>query len=202
MRNLIIVLNGPSAGGKTLVMEELLGRPELNLDKLVTVTTRPPRSLPKPETNGVDYYFLTPEAFEARKAGASEGDAIVEETEYPKGSGVKYGIFASEIQRIADLGKDAIAVLDMHGVEEMRRFYGKENVVSVFVYREIYSIMEALQERNLSGDEVSRRIASATQEMKNVDKADYVLYNMGTKEDLIAHATALLERIRHEKGAQ
>lgn len=179
----IFVLNGPSASGKTMVMEELIKKKELNLEKLVTVTTREPRVAPVKEIDGKDYYFITREEFIKRKSKDSL-DQIVEETEYPKGSGVLYGIFASEINRIRNLGKNAIVILDLHGISEMKRFYGEENVVSIFLYRDIKDIEKALRERNLPEKEIQSRLKFAEKEYENQDNVDFVVENIADKDSL------------------
>src|ERR1051326_3645861 len=56
---LLIVISGPSGGGKTTLFERLIGsRPEMT--RAVTCTTRQPRP---GERDAVDYYFLTADSF-------------------------------------------------------------------------------------------------------------------------------------------
>lgn len=199
---LIFVLNGPSAGGKTTIMEALVDGLEINgrkvklidnITKLVTVTTRKPRP---GEIDGVHYYFVTREEFERQKQCGN----VVEETEYPKGSGVAYGIFDSDIQKIREAGMDAVVVLDMHGVEEMKRFYGAENVVSIFVYRPLDKILEELRKRPIPEEEVQRRYAYAQEEMNNRFLCDYVIENTGTIEETVRKAVEIIKKERAKKG--
>ena len=62
-RNLI-VLSGPSGVGKSTVLRSLLARFPTSLRLSISATTRTPRP---GETDGVDYYFLTPEEFTRRR---------------------------------------------------------------------------------------------------------------------------------------
>jgi guanylate kinase len=200
--NLIFVFNGPSAGGKTLVLDTLTSDETMGLEKLVTITTRKPRTTPHVEVHGKDYYFLSKEEFLEKVALAESGqggDAIVEQTEYPKNSGTFYGIFDSEIQRIANMGKDAIAVLDKHGISEMKKFYGEENVISIFVYRDLSSIQQSLKERNLPEEVIKERMDSAMEELKNISITDYVIYNIYDKEALINSAKEIIAKERRKK---
>lgn len=191
--NLIIVLNGPSASGKTTIMERLISGPvEERVDlltKLITVTTRPPRP---GEREGVDYNFLTPEQFDEEEAKGN----IVEKTVY---AGVKYGILDSEIKRIAEAGRDAIVVLDMHGVEEMKRFYGEDNVVSIFVYRSLSDIKNELWKRPVPDTEKQRRYEQARKEMENMDKCDYIVYNVSDISNAVMQAGRIITQMRKER---
>ena len=58
MKNLIVVLSGPSGAGKGSVYKEISKR--RNVSKYVSATTRKPR---EGEINGVDYDFITVEEF-------------------------------------------------------------------------------------------------------------------------------------------
>jgi guanylate kinase len=168
-KNYIFALNGPSASGKTTIMENIL-KDSTDIEQLVTVTTRLKR---ENECNGKDYIFISPEEFEVQKAKEN----IVEETIY---AGVKYGIFASEIERIRSSNKDAIVVLDMHGISELKRFYGDEIVKSIFIYRELDTIKEELSLRNVSQEEKDRRFNQAKEEQQNWVKSDYAVHNTTT----------------------
>lgn len=203
--NLVFVLNGPSASGKTTILEALTKGIELpdgshippleNMEPLITVTTRPPRP---GEIEGVHYNFLTPEQFEEEKAKGN----IVEETVY---AGVKYGILDTAIQAIRNAGKDAVVVLDMHGISEMKRFYGAENVVSIFVYRELDDILAELRKRPITEEEVMRRYEQAKSEIAaNFSRTDYRVLNTSTVKDLVAQVANIVreERAKHNRTVE
>lgn len=189
---IIFVLSGPSAGGKTTILEELTRgghlpiHTRMNLERLVTTTTRLPR---QGEIEGVDYYFVTEDEFEQRSD-------IVEKTVY---AGVKYGIFDSEIQRIRISGKDAIVVLDQHGISEMKRFYGEENVVSIFVYRDLGAIKEELRRRDVSQSEKDRRFEQAKDEMKGIAFTDHVVYNIGMLSEAVEQVQSIIRSERQKR---
>lgn len=58
----LVVISAPSGGGKNAIMRSLLQRFD-NVAQLVTTTTRSPRP---GERHGVDYYFITKEAFQEK----------------------------------------------------------------------------------------------------------------------------------------
>lgn len=57
----MLVIVGPSASGKTQIVQELIKK--YNMEKLVTYTTRPMRV---GEVNGKDYHFISHEEFEQK----------------------------------------------------------------------------------------------------------------------------------------
>lgn len=198
---IIFALNGPSAGGKTTILENITegfytkGQrfPLINgVGKLITVTTR----LPRPsEINGVHYNFMTPEQFlEQENAGN-----IVEKTVY---AGVTYGILDSEIKRIMQAGMDVMVALDQHGINEMKKFYGAENVVSIFVYRDLKDILFELKKRPISEEEVNRRFEQAKGELKNLAYCDHVVYNIESLEKAVKEVSCIIqvERLKRNLG--
>lgn len=191
---LIFILNGPSASGKTMVMEHLTQQKEHNLERFITTTTRKPRLKPVPETNGKDYYFVSREEFEKSK------NLIIEKTEYPIGSGVYYGTLHSEVKRINAMNKDAIVVLDINGVKAFKRVYGSERVVSIFIYRDLGQIEKDLLKRNLPKEEVKRRMELAKKELLNISLSDHVVYNIKDKEALINDVLEIIEEERKRRA--
>ena len=59
MRNVLIVLSGPSGVGKGTIAKELIKR-NSNLSLSISCTTRVPRD---GETNGKEYFFIAKEEF-------------------------------------------------------------------------------------------------------------------------------------------
>ena len=61
-RGSLIVISGTTCAGKGTVIKHLLERNK-DLYLSISYTSRPMRGC---ETNGVDYYFVTPEEFESK----------------------------------------------------------------------------------------------------------------------------------------
>ena len=60
----LIIFSAPSGSGKSTIVQWLMREhPELRLAFSISATTRAPRGT---ERNGVEYLFLTPEAFKAK----------------------------------------------------------------------------------------------------------------------------------------
>ena len=102
-----MVVSGPSGAGKTTVLERVLGRVPAAAGRSVSATTRPPR---QGEEDGVDYHFLTPAEFDARK---KKGEFV--ECFEVFGRGYWYGTLLSEVATGLAAGKWVVLNIDVKG---------------------------------------------------------------------------------------
>ena len=183
---LIIILNGPSASGKSTILECLMADPQCSslLQKPVTATTRKPRP---GEVNGIDYWFLTPEEFDGERKRGN----IIEEAEY---AGANYGSLKSELQRISELGKHAITILEINGVEAMKKVYGQERVVGIYIYRDLKEIFEELKKRPIGKKEMEERFEKAIEEHSHMARFNDIVYNTGNIEDSVKQTIEIINR--------
>jgi guanylate kinase len=164
-----IIFSAPSGSGKTTIVKHLLDQnPDLGFS--ISASTRDKRG--RKETNGVDYYFLSPEEFK-KKIDAQE---FIEWEEVYAGN--FYGTLKSEIERIWKEGKNVIFDVDVRGGLNLKNFFG-DKALSVFVKVPTMEILEQrLSERGTESEEsLSRRIFKAKFEMTFQDKFDVVLVN-------------------------
>jgi len=132
----IVIITAPSGAGKTSITKHLMSRfPQLAFS--VSAATRPPRAN---EKNGVDYHFMSVEAFQQK----IQEQAFIEwEMVY---EGKYYGTLKSEIQRIWDKGQVPVLDIDVKGAIHVQDLYpGK--TLSLFI--EPPSV-EALKNRLMS----------------------------------------------------
>ncbi|HLV52468.1 MAG TPA: hypothetical protein VKY29_00505, partial [Cryomorphaceae bacterium] len=100
-----IIICAPSGAGKTTLVKHLLDVfPDLRFS--ISATSRQLRS---GETEGKDYYFITPEEF---RKGIDEGDFLEWEEVYPQ---KYYGTLKKEIERIWREGKHVVFDVDVLG---------------------------------------------------------------------------------------
>lgn len=110
----VIIFSAPSGAGKTTIVREMLQRfPQFEFS--VSATSRAPRGT---ERDGVDYYFLTPEAF----AEAVAEERFVEWEEVYKGT--CYGTLRSEVERIWAKGNVIVFDVDVMGGLNLKRIFG------------------------------------------------------------------------------
>lgn len=165
----IFILSGPSCSGKTTVFTEVT-KAFPSLVRTVSDTTRKPRP---GEKDGVDYHFITFEAFKKRK----EERGYEEITFYDNNF---YGTLADYFR--TKRKESLVMIIETNGAEKIKRRY--EDVVSIFI---MPPSEEELQKRLvLRGDntaqEMERRLYRAKREMKKSAVFDHIVVNDNLQE--------------------
>ncbi|PTN09928.1 guanylate kinase [Mangrovibacterium marinum] len=185
----LIIFSAPSGAGKTTIVKHLL-KQDFGLEFSISATSRAPRHT---ETNGVDYYFLSPDEFQ-RKVKADE---FLEWEEVYKGT--CYGTLKSEVERIREQGKHVIFDVDVVGGLNIKKYYGKE-ALAVFVQPpSIEELRNRLVGRSTDSAEViDKRVEKAQYELSFAPKFDLVLVSEELRVTL-ANAEKLVTDFINEK---
>lgn len=152
----IIIITAPSGSGKTSITRYLLAKyPQLAFS--ISATTRSPRGQ---EQHGMDYYFLSADAFREK----IQQDAFVEwEMVY---EGKYYGTLKEELNRIWDKGQVPVLDIDVKGaIHVQQQFPGR--VLSIFIQPP--SVDELRRRLESRGTETPESLAT------RVNKASYEL---------------------------
>jgi guanylate kinase len=179
-RGLMLVLSSPSGAGKTTLSRRLL-QSDADIVMSVSATTRPPRPN---EIDGQDYFFVTPEKFDAMVVAG-------EFLEHAMVFGNKYGTPRAPVMAALESGKDVLFDIDWQGTQQLKQ-QARDDLASVFVVPP----SKAELERRLriraqdSEDVVRQRMAKASDELSHWAEYDYLLMN-----DDIQHAMGKLEEI-------
>lgn len=165
----IIVLAAPSGCGKSTIINGVMQQGDLNLGFAVSATTRAPRP---GEKDGVNYYFMTEEAF--RDAIAEDRFVEYEEV-YP---GRFYGTLRSEIERITSAGHNIILDLDVNGALGVKQLYG-DRAMTVFIEPPSLEVLRnRLESRGTETPEViDVRIDRAAYELSRAPEFDRRIVN-------------------------
>lgn len=168
MQGKLIIFSAPSGAGKTTIVKHLLTR-DLNLEFSVSATSRGMRHT---ETDGKDYYFLTPDEFRKK----IENDEFLEWEEVY--AGTFYGTLKAEVERIRRMGKNVIFDVDVVGGCNIKKFYGTD-ALAVFVKPpSVEELRNRLVSRSTDAPEViEKRVAKAEFELSFSDKFDVILVN-------------------------
>jgi guanylate kinase len=173
----LIVFSAPSGSGKTTIVRHLLNATDLPLSFSISATTRKPRP---GEVDGIDYYFLSVEAFKKRIAD----EAFVEWEEVY--AGVFYGTLKSEIERIWKANKTVVFDIDVEGGISIKRYFG-DQALTIFVQPpSLDDLRKRLEERKTEGPEqLKTRVNKASQELQRAPEFDIILINYQLKAALV-----------------
>lgn len=162
----LFVVSGPSGSGKTTLLHAALTAVP-GLEFSVSATTRAPRA---GERDGVDYHFVTREAFaELLRTGA-----LLEHAEV---YGNYYGTPRAPVDAALAEGRSIVLDIDVQGAAQVRRAHPE--AVSVFVLPPNLAAIEArLRARGLDDAAiVARRVREADEQLAEADTYDYLVMN-------------------------
>jgi guanylate kinase len=163
---LLIVISGPSGVGKDTVIQRMKER-NLPIYFVVTAATRPPR---ENEVHGRDYFFYTHDEFaEMIEKGELLEYAIVY-NDYK-------GIPKAQVQDALASGKDVVMRLDVQGAATIRKLCLDAVMIFLTVEDEDDMVNRLQQRKTETPEGLKLRIATARQEMTQVDSFDYVVIN-------------------------
>lgn len=167
-RGLLIILSSPSGAGKS-TLSKRLREWDTTIEFSISATTRAPRD---GEKDGVDYHFLTEEAF--KKTVAEDGML-----EHAHVFGNFYGSPKTPVQAAIDQGSDVLFDVDWQGAQQISRSSLQDHVLSVFVLPpSIKELRRRLESRGQDSSEViQKRMAKSWDEISHWDGYDYVLIN-------------------------
>jgi guanylate kinase len=165
-RGSLFIVSAPSGTGKTTVVERLVEVvPNVVLSR--SYTSRPARP---GERDGVDYNFVSRQAFEAMVARGAF-------LEWADVFGHLYGTSAEDTERLIASGQDVVLVIDVQGARQVRQ--KNLDLVTVFVLPPSYQVLEQrLRGRSQDNEEaIRRRLETARREVVEYCDYDYVIVN-------------------------
>jgi guanylate kinase len=189
-RGLMLVLSSPSGAGKTTLSRRLLAT-DSNIVMSVSATTRAKRPT---EVEGKDYYFVSPETFQAMAKG---GEFLEHATVF----GNSYGTPRKPVEDALAAGRDVLFDIDWQGAQQLEE-KARADMVSVFILPPSHDELERrLHTRAQDSEEVvHQRMEKAAGEIRHYPEYDYVIVNRDID---IAHAQikAVLdaERVRRTR---
>ena len=162
----IFVVTAPSGAGKTTLVAALLAADQ-QIKLSVSYTTRAPR---EGEIDGINYHFVSREAFVA----------MLQRSEFLESAEVYgnfYGTSQLWIQQQLDAGNDILLEIDWQGAQQVRKLFPQ--AIGVFILPpSLQALEQRLRGRGTDSEEsISKRMASAREEITHVDEFDFVIVN-------------------------
>ena len=188
---MVYIISAPSGSGKSTLVDEAR-KIVSGLDFSISYTTRPPRGT---EQNGREYFFVP----------RAEFDEMVSKDEFLEHADVFghcYGTAKRVLREAQERGHDLLLDIDVQGAEQIKRKLPR--AVSIFIMPPDRKILEArLRKRSLDAEEViQRRLVTASREIENYEKYDYILVNDRLDESIEALTAILLAERLKRSGIQ
>ena len=166
-KGLLLVISGPAGVGKGTINLSLISR-NSDIRMSVSATTRQPRP---GEIDGVHYFFKTEEEFQKMiESGAFLEYMRVFNTHY-------YGTPKSFVEQELSEGRSVILEIDVQGAMRVKAAY--PDAVLIFIAPPSMSELKSrlIHRGTESSEAIDRRFETAYQEMKYIDRYDYVVVN-------------------------
>ncbi len=163
----LFVISGPSAVGKTTVVNYLL-KNEPRFSRVITCTTR---GIRVNEKDGVDYIFLSKEDFQKK----------ISNNEFAEFSEVYdnyYGVLLKSIQENMEANDVSILVINWEGFQKVRRSI-KNNVTGIFINPPSIEELERRIRMRCSESEgnIQKRLLAARLDIAHSNEYDYSVEN-------------------------
>lgn len=166
----MLIVSAPSGSGKSTIVSWLMKEhPELRLYFSISCTSRAPRG---EEKDGVEYFFLTPEAFKEKIAN---NEFLEYEEVYENRF---YGTLKAQVERQREAGQNVVFDVDVKGGVNIKKHYGDE-ALSLFIQPpSVGELCRRLEHRGTDTLEaIEQRLAKAGYEMTFAPQFDHVIVN-------------------------
>ncbi len=170
MKGKMLIVSAPSGSGKSTIVNWLMKEhPELRLYFSISCTSRTPRG---EEKDGVEYFFLTPEAFKEKIANKEflEYEEVYENR--------FYGTLKAQVERQREAGQNVVFDVDVKGGVNIKKHYG-DQALSLFIQPpSVAELRKRLEHRGTDTPEaIEQRLAKAEYELTFAPQFDHVVVN-------------------------
>jgi guanylate kinase len=162
----LYIISAPSGAGKTSLVKQLIAE----MDDLAVSVSHTTRAMRSGEQDGVDYFFVSVEAFKAM----IERQAFLEHAQVFDNF---YGTAQQTVEDNLAKGLDVILEIDWQGAQQVRRMLPES--LSIFILPPSIDVLsQRLQNRGQDNPEViARRMRDAVTEMSHYPEYDYLIVN-------------------------
>lgn len=186
-KGLLIILSGPSGVGKGTVRKQIQRCNEIDFVYSISMTTRAKRDK---ETDGVEYYFVTPEEFQRN----IDNDNFLEWAEFV---GNRYGTPKDKVEELRNQGKNVFLEIEITGATQVLSKVKDDRVISFFLMPpSLEALEDRIRKRKSETEEViQKRLAKGAREMKMSKQYDHVIMN----ENVVRAAHSIINLIKRKE---
>ena len=170
MKGKMLIVSAPSGSGKSTIVQWLMREhPELKLYFSISCTSRAPRGS---EQDGVEYFFLTPDAF---KEKIQNNEFLEYEEVYADRF---YGTLKQQVENQRNQGQNVVFDVDVKGGVNIKKYYGDE-ALSLFIQPpSVEELRRRLVGRATDTPEaIEQRLEKAEYELTFASQFDRVIVN-------------------------
>lgn len=142
---MLYVIMGKSSSGKDTIYRKLMEDNELNLNKIITYTTRPARA---GEVEGKEYHFVD----EAKMNEMDRNGKIIEKRAYDTVYGV-WNYFTADDENVKIDRDNYMVIGTLDSYEQLRAYYGEKKVMPIYIEVEDGERLARALEREREQDE-------------------------------------------------
>lgn len=144
--------------------------PEFDIQYSISMTTRSPRNQ---EVNGVDYFFVTQEEFDANLAR----DNFLEHASFV---GNCYGTPKDYVESLLNKNKIVLLEIEINGAKQvLNKVKNTDNHVSIFLTTDLETLRERITNRKTESEAIiNERLEKAKKEFGESSIYDYVVKNV------------------------
>lgn len=161
----IIVFTGTSGAGRKTIARRV--GEALELKRVVSATTRPPRN---PERPDADYHYMNEEPF----GRLEQDDAFLQTV---KIDGHRYGVLKREVEQALAAGQGISLVLNREGADAVKRLYG-DRVIRVFIYVDKTTVRERLESKGARFEQLASYLDHYADEVTYRRQCEYTFENV------------------------
>jgi len=174
MNRVIFVFFGPSGSGKSTIIDALIKRQKIPLQRIITSTTRSRR---RDEPLKRDRRFLSRDEFEKQ---IKRGDFF----EWTKFSGNYYGSSTKDMENALKKKSNIVLDLEVKGVKTIKKKFSA--VFAIFIKAPKRTIISRLKNRGANQKEIKTRMLKYDFFMRNEKLADFSIRHDDVDTSVIA----------------